>query len=164
MSGAGSRFLRSKSSVGAPVGVPAFTHGDVDVSRRFYRFEPDYLRTSEYRTSFGSTLAYAWLGLAALGGFGFLKQLLKRRDHWFAYAFILIILFEFIFHLKFGKELFLYAANWIYPVVLFLALGWQDFADKKPFQLALLLFIAAMLVNNARLFLTMLGASSFVIH
>ena len=89
---------------------------------------------------------------------------IKTQDNWFSYAFILIILFYFAFHTKFGKELFLYAANWIHLIVFFLALGWRAFSEKKAFQLGLFLFVAAMLVNNARLLFMMIGASSFVVH
>lgn len=136
----------------------------VDVSRRYYPFDPDYLQTSEYDNVFGTALATAWLGLAALGGMGFVAQIFKKEDLWLSFAFILIILFEFFFRLRFGKELFLYAANWVYAITLFLALGWKNFAAQKSFQLALLIFIAAMLANNARLIFVMLGASAFVIH
>jgi hypothetical protein len=135
----------------------------VDVNRKVYRLDPDHLRVSEYETKFGRALALAWILFAGLGVFLFLKNILKE-DNWFSYAFILIILFSFIFHQKFGKELFLYATNWTYAIIFFLALAWKEFADKKWFQIALLVFITLMLANNARLLFMMLGASALVIH
>lgn len=135
----------------------------VDVNRKVYRLDPDHMRVSEYETKLGKSLAFAWILFAGLGAFLFLKNIMKK-DNWFSYSFILIILFSFIFHQKFGKELFLYATNWTYAIIFFLALAWQEFADKKWFQFALLTFIALMLASNARLLFIMLDASALVIH
>ncbi len=134
----------------------------VDVSRKVHRFDPDHMKLSEYQTTFGTALAAGWLALAAFGIFGLLKNL-KQEDVWLPLSFALIVLFSFTFHLWFGKELFLYATNWIHAIVLFLALGWKDFAKRTWFQSALLVFALLMMINNARLFFVMLGASSFFI-
>jgi hypothetical protein len=135
----------------------------LDVNRKVYKNDPDHLRVSEYETRFGTALAFVWMVFGGIGVFGFLKNI-KKRENFFSYAFILIILFSFIMHLKFGKELFLYATNWTYAVVFFLALAWKVFADKKWFQIVLLVFISLLLVNNARLIFTMLSTSALVIH
>lgn len=135
----------------------------VDVNRKVYRHDPDHLRLSEYETNFGSIIALMWILLGGLGVFSFLKNI-KKQEHWLSYSFILIILFSFILHLKFGKELFLYATNWTYAIIFLLALAWKEFADKKWFQITLLIFIALMLANNARLLFMMLGASALVIR
>jgi hypothetical protein len=105
----------------------------------------------------------AWLALAALGVFGFLKNI-RKRDNSLPFAFIGIMLFSFGLHLQFGKEIFLYAVNWTYALVFFLALGWQEFAQKRWFQAALLIFLCLALANNARLLAAMLGASAQVIR
>lgn len=117
------------------------------------------MRGSEYETPFGTAMVIFWLALAGLGGFGFLKNI-KKQDNGFAYAFIFITLFSFVLHQKFGKELFLYAANWTYAIVLFLALGWKEFSSRRWFQIIMLVFITLMLVNNSRLILTMLSVSA----
>jgi hypothetical protein len=62
--------------------------------------------------------------------------------------------------LKFGKELFLYATNWTYAIIFLLALAWKEFANKRWFQIALLVFVALLLVNNSRLIFTMLSTSA----
>jgi len=122
-------------------------------------FKADPLRLSAYATRFGRTLAFAWLGLILLGGFLFLKNL-KKQDNRFSFAFILILLFNFALHLRYGKDVFLYSANWTYAVVLFLAFAWQAIAHKKWFQIVLLVFITLLLANNSRLIFTMLAASA----
>jgi hypothetical protein len=131
----------------------------VEVSRKLYPHEINPMRVSEYETGFGTALAFAWFLLALLGVFGFLKNI-KKQDNRFSYAFIFIILFSFTLHLKFGKELFLYATNWTYAMILLLALAWEEFANKRWFQIALLAFITLLLVNNSRLIFTMLSTSA----
>lgn len=77
----------------------------------------------------------------------------------FPLTFIVTILFYFALHLRYGKDVFLYAANWTYAITLFLALAWQEFSKKRWFQFSLLGFVSLMLVNNTRLILFMLTAA-----
>ncbi len=122
-------------------------------------FKADPMRLSEYQTWPGTALAFFWLGLLLLGGFLFLKNL-KTNDDRFPFAFILILLFNFALHLRYGKDLFLYSANWTYALLLLLALSWKELAETRWFQVILMVFISLLLVNNSRLILTMLGTSS----
>lgn len=131
----------------------------VEVNRKLHPREIDPMIVSEYDTQFGTALAFAWILLALFGVFGFLKNI-RKQDNFFSYAFICIILFSFILHLKFGKELFLYATNWTYAIILLLALAWKEFADKRWFQVILFVFITLLLVNNSRLIFTMLSTSA----
>jgi hypothetical protein len=122
-------------------------------------FKAEPMRLSEYRTWFGKSLAFAWLGLLLLGGSLFLKNL-KKEDNRFTFAFILILLFNFLLHLRYGKDLFLYSTNWTYAIILFLGLAWKELADKRWFQVVLLVFVALLMANNSRLILTMLSTSA----
>ena len=126
---------------------------------KVWMFKADPMRLSEYETRFGESLAYFWLGLVLLGGYLFLKNL-KKRDNRFPSAFIVILLFNFALHLQYGKDIFLYSTNWTYAIILFLALAWQELADKRWFQIVLLVFIGLLLANNSRLILTMLSTSA----
>ena len=122
-------------------------------------FKAEPMRVSEYDTWFGKSLAFAWLGLLLLGGFLFLKNL-KKEDNRFTFAFILILLFNFVLHLRYGKDLFLYSTNWTYAIILFLGLAWKELANKRWFQIVLLIFVALLMVNNSRLIFTMLSTSA----
>jgi len=122
-------------------------------------FKAEPMRLSEYKTPFGTTLALVWIVLFLLGGFLFLMNL-KTADNRFPLAFILILFFNFALHLRYGKDVFLYAANWTYGIILFFALAWKELADIKWFQIVLLVFVALLLVNNSRLILTMLETSA----
>jgi hypothetical protein len=122
-------------------------------------FKAEPMRLSEYETGFGTALALFWVVLFLFGGILFLKNI-KKADNRFSFAFILILLFNFVLHLRYGKDLFLYSTNWTYAIILFLALAWNEVAHKKWFQIVLLVFVTLLLVNNSRLILTMLETSA----
>jgi MFS family permease len=117
------------------------------------------IQLSEYEANFDTTTVLVWVVLAAIGGFLFLKNF-RKSDNRFSLALMLILLFNFVLHLKYGKDPFLYAMNWTYAIVLILAQAWREVANKRWFQISLLTFIALLLANNSRLLFTMLSASA----
>ncbi len=119
----------------------------------------DPMRISRYETDLSRTLVMAWLAFMALGGALFLKNL-RKQDNRFFLTFLLILLFNFALHMRYGKDVFLYSVNWTYAIVLFLALAWRELADKRWFQIALLVFIVLMMLNNSQLIFTMLSTSA----
>jgi len=122
-------------------------------------FKADPLQASEYETTLGLVTALFWMVLLALGGIRFLSGMPQRSDP-FSLAFILIVLFNFALHLRYGKDVFLYSTNWIYALVLFLALAWKGLSKKNWFRILLLMFLVLLLVNNARLVFTMLSTAA----
>jgi hypothetical protein len=96
-----------------------------------------------------------WLLLVAIGGALFLKSLFDQ-DNRFPFAFIFIVLFSFVLHMRYGRDVFLYSTNWTYAITLFLALAWRELSSKRWFQIPLLAFIGFQMINNARLILFML--------
>jgi hypothetical protein len=122
-------------------------------------FKADPMRLSEYQTGFGTLLAVIWAGLCLLGGFLFLKNF-KRQDQRFSLAFLTILLFNFLLHMRYGKDLFLYSTNWTYALVLFLSIQWNELSARRWFQIFLLVFIFLLLLNNFRLIQTMLVTSA----
>lgn len=123
--------------------------------------EPMQLAT--YDTPLGNGLAFTWAGLLLLGGVMFLRNITKKYDG-FSIAFVVTLLFYFALHLSYGKDVFLYAANWTYAIALFLALAWRDLADKRWFQVLLLAFVLLLFVNNAGLLKTMLEVTSPIVQ
>jgi hypothetical protein len=126
-------------------------------------FKANPMQLSEYNTWFDTVLAFAWLGLLLAGGFLFLKGW-RKQDNRFPHAFILILLFNFLLHLRYGKDIFLYSTNWTYAIVLFLAFAWKELAGKRWFQIILLVFLALLMANNSRLIFTMLNVSALHIN
>lgn len=121
--------------------------------------EDGMIRIAKYETFLGNFLAYIWLGFILLGGFSFLKNF-KKSDNRFSLTFILILLFNFFLHLQYGKDVFLYSVNWTYALILFLALAWQELANKTWFKIALLTFTILVITNNSQLILTLLTTSA----
>ena len=113
------------------------------------------MQIAQYYGWFESLVAYLWLGFVVLGGVLFLKNL-RKQDLRFPSTFIVTVLFYFALHLQYGKDVFLYTANWTYAILLFLALAWQELSGKRWFQFSLLGFVGLMLINNTRLILFML--------
>jgi hypothetical protein len=116
------------------------------------------LQIARYETFLGNALVIAWLGLVAVGGVLFLKNLFKQ-DNGFPFAFILTCLFFFALHMRYGRDVFLYSVNWTYAITLFLALAWRELSDKRWFQISLLSFVVLLMANNTRLISLMLWAS-----
>lgn len=56
--------------------------------------------------------------------------------------------FNFLMHLFYGTELFLYTSYWVYAFVFFIALVLSDFAESAWLQWGLVLFIFALMFNN----------------
>jgi len=119
--------------------------------------DPMYL--ASYETWFSTSVAFAWFGLLLFGGVLFLKNLLKQDNRYF-FTFILTLLFNFTLYLQYGKDVFLYATNWTYAIVLFLALAWREYAEQRWFQIVLLVFITLLLINNSQILWTMLYISA----
>jgi len=117
------------------------------------------MQIAQYETPFETSVAYLWLGFVILGGILFLKNI-RKEDNRYTFAFIVTLLFYFVLHSRYGKDLFLYAANWTYAIILALALAWREISTKRWFQISLLGFVILLLINNARIILFMLAASS----
>ncbi len=127
--------------------------------QKVWIFKADPLMLSEYRTWTGTALTIYWIGLLVMGVYLFLKYLSINDDR-FQFSFILILFFNFILHLRYGKDLFLYSTNWTYALILLLALSWMRLADRKWFQVVLLLFICLVLANNWHLVYTMMSTAA----
>lgn len=119
----------------------------------------DPMRISQYENWFSTSVASIWFALILLGGALFLKNL-RKQDNRFSFAIILILLFNFALHMQYGKDVFLYATNWTYAITLFFALAWRELAEKRWFQVFLLVFLGLVLANNSQLFYTMLSTSA----
>lgn len=119
----------------------------------------DPMRLANYETPLQNITSYAWLGLILLGTILFLKNI-RNQDNRYQITFVIILLFNFALHMRYGKDVFLYSVNWTYALILFLALAWKEFADKRWFQITLLTFMVLLCLNNSQLILTMLSTSA----
>ena len=122
---------------------------------RYYRGEYQY---ASY-IGFGSWLARSWFLLLSIAVFIFIWNLFKKqKDMSLQAALALNILFNFVLHMNYGDDPMLYSPNWTYALIFFFGLSFEKFANKKWFQVGLLIFLTALLFNNVELFRKMLDA------
>lgn len=130
---------------------------------KVWMFKAASLQVGEYDTWQGTAVAIIWIVFFLSGFFIYLKRL-KSHDHRFPLAFVVILAFNFFLHLQYGKDVFLYATNWTYAIILLLAIAWQPFAEKRGLQFFLLLFLMMILWNNMNLISTMLSTAAIHLH
>jgi hypothetical protein len=100
-------------------------------------------------SGFGSGLARVWFAILLLALGLYLWKLFKsRKSVALESALLLIILFNFVLHIFYGDDPMLYSPDWTYAVVLFVALGFKNFANTKWLQWAGLAFLVALMINN----------------
>jgi len=57
--------------------------------------------------------------------------------------------FNFLLHMNYGTELFLYTPFWTYSLIFFIALAYAELAGKQWFESILTIFVLTLMVNNA---------------
>lgn len=114
----------------------------------------------------GKIAIWLWLGILATGAALFVRSLWKEKltvPNRFALAALACLAFNFVFHAIYGFEPFLYAADWIFALILFVALGTRRLAGSLWFQIVMLALIALLTLNNLSfLFTLMNGVSPFI--
>jgi hypothetical protein len=66
--------------------------------------------------------------------------------------------FNFLLHMNYGTELFLYTPFWTYALIFFVALALVEFAGKAWFQSILAAFVILLMINNLWFIFTILRA------
>jgi len=114
----------------------------------------------------GKIAVWLWLGILIAGIFVFIRSWVSKGNsevNRINLAFICCLGFNFVLHLFYGFEPFLYAADWTYAMILFTALAWHQFAGNKIMHLVLLMLIALLTLNNLSfLHFLMSGLSPFI--
>jgi hypothetical protein len=125
----------------------------------FFKLTPGNFSYSSY-DGLGTALVLIWASLLLAAGLAFLWKLIRARKLDLTVAFPLVILFNFGLHMTYGYEPFLYAADWTYALVLFVATSLSDFGKRRWFQIILLVFVALLMINQWNFIQTMLAAIS----
>ena len=93
-----------------------------------------------------------WMILLATAGILFILSLLKTpKQMWFSIGLILCLGFSLILHTIYGDDPLLYSPNWVYALVLFVALSLQRWADQKWLQITMIVFLGLMMIVNLNL-------------
>lgn len=113
----------------------------------FFRISPGNFQFSSYN-GLGNYLVFAWAALVLIAGILFVWNLIRTRKADLPLAFGLCLLFNFVLHLLYGYEPFLYSPDWTYALVFFVALGFAPLAKYRWFQAGLLLFLVLLAYNQ----------------
>jgi hypothetical protein len=98
---------------------------------------------------FGIPAVVVWLATLAAAAFQFIKTAHVKSDlRDLSIALLLCVLFNFGLHSFYGSDPFLYAADWTYAVVLFVAFNIYSLAKTGIGKYAALAFLLLILVNN----------------
>ncbi len=136
---------------------PLTSYKDVPFTQfRFYRAEDGTL--SRYATPLQALAEKIWLAFLLLSAFFFIRDF-RSHPPGLTLALVGCVLFNWLLHLHYGKELFLYSPNWTYAVALLLGLAWKRPLRSAPFQFAFAALLALLMWNNAALFETILRLS-----
>lgn len=118
----------------------------------FFKFSMSTFSYSEY-FGVGSVAVYAWAGLLLASFVGMIRRVIKEKfsqsvELQLSAGLVLCIIFNFGFHLVYGFEPFLYSADWMYALLLLVAIGWMAIPRKRILESALLLFLVLEMANN----------------
>ena len=66
------------------------------------------------------------------------------------------VAFNYLLHMNYGTELFLYSPYWTYLLVFFVALAFAELAGRRWFETVLTAFVLMLIINNAWFILVIL--------
>jgi hypothetical protein len=91
----------------------------------------------------------AWLILLAGALFYFFKNVRSSIHAPLMLGLLASLAFNYLLHMNYGTELFLYSPFWTYLLVFFMALAFAELAGHRWFEVVLAVFIILLMVNNA---------------
>lgn len=124
---------------------------------RFYKISIGTFHQASY-DGLGQILIIVWAIFLAVSGLVFLWRLLRERKIELTLAMLLCLLFNFVIHVNYGQELFLYSPDWAYALILFVAFGLSPFAKNRFFQAGLFVFIILLAYNQWQFMSTVLNS------
>jgi hypothetical protein len=99
-----------------------------------------------------------WLALLAISFLFFAKGLRSSPHLPLMLGLLGSLTFNFLLHMNYGTELFLYTPFWTYVLIFFVALALAELAGKKWFELLLATFVIVLMLNNFWFIFTILRA------
>jgi hypothetical protein len=109
----------------------------------FFRIAPGAYAFSSY-SGLGTILVAAWGLMCVAASILFVQQLVKTRVAELPVAFLLCLGFNFVLHLFYGYEPFLYSPDWAYALVLFVGVALRPFARSTWVLGGLAIFLALL--------------------
>jgi len=118
---------------------------------RTYQILLGEFHVASYRGLADITVKF-WIIILAIAGILFILDLFRSpKQVLFPLSLLLCAGFSFIFHIVYGDDPLLYSPNWVYALVLFVALALQRWADRRWLQLMLIVFLILLMNTNLKL-------------
>jgi len=93
-----------------------------------------------------------WMIILIAAGILFIWNILKSpKQVLFSMGLVLCLGFSLVLHTVYGDDPLLYSPNWVYALVLFVALSLQKWADHKWLQITMIVFLGLMMTVNLNL-------------
>jgi hypothetical protein len=102
----------------------------------------------------GTISEYPWFGWPALASWtvilclAIVSHLRDAKYRHISTAMLACLLFNFVLHIGYGIEPFLYSADWTYALILFTGISLVGFAERTWFKFGMLAALFAILLNN----------------
>jgi hypothetical protein len=117
----------------------------------FFKLTPEIYSYSSYN-GLGKVLLVVWVALLLASGLFFLWKLFRTRTTDLSLVCIISILFNFVLHLSYGFESFLYSPDWAYALIFFVGLSLGPLAKNRIFQAGMLVFLVLLAYNQVQFF------------
>jgi hypothetical protein len=117
----------------------------------FFKLTPEIYSYSSY-TGLGRIVIAVWIILLFTSVVFFLWNLIRTRKMDLSLVFVICILFNFVLHLSYGFESFLYSPDWAYALIFFVALSLGPLAKNRLFQVGMLVFLILLAYNQIQFF------------
>jgi hypothetical protein len=101
-----------------------------------------------------------WLILLIGSFITFIKNIRTSKHLSLMLGLLGVLGFNFLMHLFYGTELFLYTPYWMYAIIFFIALSLSEFAEKTWFQIFLTIIVFAIMINNFNFIFSIMKAIS----
>lgn len=114
---------------------------------------------------FGWPALILWLAVFGMAFFYFLKNIRSNSPSiHLAVAMLACLLFNYVLHISYGVEPFLYSPDWTYALIIFTALNLNTFSEKNWFNLLLFLLVFSMFINNMWFLYLIAGKTSLYLN
>ncbi len=123
----------------------------------FFKIVPQTYSYSSY-DGLGGIIVFIWAALLLLSGVFFIRNIVRARAVDLSLAFALSLLFNFMLHIAYGYEPFLYSPDWAYALVFFVGVSLAPLAGNRLFQGTLLVFLILLAYNQFQFLHFILGA------
>ncbi len=117
----------------------------------FFKIAPGTFSYSAYN-GLGNILVIAWALLLLAAGVTFLVNLIRTKKIDLSLTFALCVLFNFLLHINYGYEPFLYSPDWTYALIFFVAFALSPLAKNRFFQGGLFVFLILLAYNQLQFF------------